>query len=210
MLDELVQSMGVGLVPDDVENSIEGLFLIGQAKALAAAGSFDEAATMQAWPGLATDGISDYEQILQLTLETTEEERRRAAEEAWVGIPPTTFPLLTEALKAIDPRYETLDIPWDEGTTTEWGRTMQGQSGQDAFGGGRTATAIPGYSTNEVFFALFDVGPGQLTDDERIAYEQGRRLLHDSLPAWMDYQIATDDGTFTLDVSVLDGGMLGS
>jgi len=206
---ELVQAFGYGLVPDDIEESIEGLFLIGMAKALAAAASFDEAAATQVFPGLATDAIADYEQILQLAIESVDEEdRRRAVEEQWTWIPPTTMPLISERLLEIDPRFDLLDVTWLESATTHFGRTMQGQSGEDAFGGGRTATNVPAFSNADVVYVFLDVGAGPLSDSARSAYERGRRLLHDSIPAWMDYQIATDTD-FILDLSVLDGTMFG-
>jgi len=169
----------------------------------------DGKAALQAFPNLATDLISMYEEILGTfpAPGQDDESRRLAATELWTRQASGVGPRLSERLEAMDPRFSIIDPPHGRVTTTQHGRTIEPMDGSEPTNIiGQIATGIPNFSHDFMFHLRLDLGLGVApTQSELKTLDTAKNLLQSDLPAWVDFAISADD-EFQIDVSLLDYG----
>lgn len=173
----------------------------------------DESATAQAWPHLATDLISAYEEILGTfpAPNETDEERRQEAVDLWVRRVNGATPRISEKLLELDSRISLLNPAQDTEVTGQHGRTVQPRDGTEPFDpvGPRVGTSWPNYSSNFVTRMFFDIGSAVVpTQAEQKTTELAKEVLNENLPAWTFYAIAYATDGFTLDLDLLDSESL--
>jgi hypothetical protein len=201
-----------GYSTDDDE--IEALWRQAKADALAALGTFDERAAMQASPETATDYISVYEEILGITIDTeqSDQQRRDVIVPDYTGIPESWTSGIDRAIKLIDTLASVLHRPWINSGSCQIGRWYEPFDGTDTYDalGFRAATSWPNVSDMHSVIVLYDIGSGAVPNRE----QQRKALqiqdhLNEVCPAWVDFHIVYSTG-FVLDLSRLDATGFGS
>jgi hypothetical protein len=201
------------------EGTIEDEWRFAKARGLAAAASAEGRAVHQFFPMFATDAIPTYEDKLGIVPppEACEAERRQVVWEQWVKVISATASNIETELQKISPYFSVVPIDRKYTKTTIPGRYFEDHEIGDpeacgpAFGGGRTHTAFPNYSTQFVCYVQFDTGStGYITESQKRLINRAKDLLNTVLPAWVGFQISqvteiSGDG-FILDLSLLDLG----
>lgn len=210
MYEQLRDAVGIGGWDPREDESIDGIIRAAKAKGLAAAASHDASAALQAFAGMAVDQLEWFERALGIVASPDEPlvDRQAVVALKWVRVVSAVVPELEERLQSIDQRFSILSVDWKKESTTTLGKPFEQHDGSDAFGGGRTSTQLPNYSSEFVLRVLLDLGSGVAPDQEDLRrIDTAKRLLGEALPSWMTFTIGTEQG-FVLDRSVLDGAML--
>jgi hypothetical protein len=214
-LDDLYQALrsavGEGGSAEQDATTIDGLWRLCRARAIASVASFGERAATQAFPDRATDLLPYYERLLRpIATGETDDERREAAALSYALQIASSVRDIAIALRAIDPRFNVTATLPAQSDTTLFGRAFEGLDGSLPFGGGRKSTRYPNYSTEFILFVVLDLGGGvQPTTVDRRLMASAAQLLNNVLPAFNDWQIVTHRG-FTLDIDRLDLTALGA
>jgi hypothetical protein len=206
--DALRSSVGIGgSGPRD--GIMEG-WRFAKARGLAAA-TMDARVFFQWFPGLATDLLPMYEQLLGVPAgpNDSEQDRRARVDALWTRIVSAVTPDLLARLQEIAP---SVTIVAPNGVTAR--RTVPGRGFEDydpdAFGSSGPAfnigkqSVFPAYADDYVLYVYYPLPPGSLTDNQRLTIQRLTDVLHESLPAWCQFYIFTQDGGFILDVDLLD------
>jgi len=197
MLERTVGKGGSADDPDTVEQAWR------RSKALGlSASNADERAVLQWFPDTATDFLPEHERILQIDVppNASEQERRNAVEARFVDEASSVVSDLETRLRAIDPALSLVEVPHAEAKTTEAGRTAEPRDGSEPFGAGMTQTEFPNLSDDFVEVVHYDIGPAgsEPTIAQEKTIEEAKEALHEQLPAWIDFRVATEIG-ITLD-----------
>ena len=189
------------------DESLEAIWRQCKARVIAASGTFDERAALQAFPDLATDLLPYYERTLadrRRSASETDEVRRARLAARWTDEIGGNDAALEAALQTIDSRFTVVPAVESDATTTIWGRWFEDLAGTEPFNGGRSATLFPNYSTEFVLTALLTLSGGGIDLDAQRAIAEAQDFLADNLAAWIGIQVAVDVAGFHLDVDVLD------
>lgn len=198
-------SVGAGGSAED-ENGIDAIWRQARASALAAASTTGERAVIQAFPEHATDLLEYYEDLLAAPREedATVLERQLVVATLYAQRVRSSVPDIEADLAAIDPRFEVIDAPHEQGTETLLGRGFEDLAATLPFNGGRKSTFFHNYSTDFVVFANFDIGSGfEPSIAELKLIELAKAHLNSVLAAHVMFQVSTAIG-FILDESLLD------
>jgi hypothetical protein len=201
-----------GYSTDDDE--IESLWRQAKADALAALGTFDERAALQASPETATDHIPLYEEMLGIVADTSlsDEQRRNIIVPDYTGVPEAWTLGLNDQLHRIDPSASVLQRPWENSGSCQIGRWYQPFDGTDRYDpdGTRVATSFPNVSDMHSVIVHYDIGQYSAPNRE---HQRKASLMLDQLyevcPAWVDIHIIYSIGFF-LDRSRLDATGFGT
>ena len=146
----------------------------------------------------------------------SDEERRQRIVDRWVRSIDASGRGIEEDLQGIDPLFSLIAVDHDTSRTTHFGRFFEDFAPGDpdacgpAFGGGRTATDWPNYSTYRKTIVRYDLPTGQLTAEAKKRMDRAREVLREVLPSWADYSMFVGAPGFILDQSLLDVGAFGS
>jgi hypothetical protein len=210
----LKQSVGRGGAAAD--GTLEAEWRLAKARGLAAAFCMDRA-IMQFFPHLATDAIPLYEALLEIIPPpgANEEERSQVITDRWTRVVSAVTSDLEAELKAIHPDFKIVQPDRRHTAVTVMGRAFEDHDPSDeracgpAFGGGRTFTRFPNYSTEFVCYVQFGAA-GVMSEERKRLINRAKEVLRNALPAWVGYQISQDtsgpNGGFILDLSLLDHG----
>jgi len=196
------------------DSEIEALWRQAKADALAAIGTFDERAAMQASPETATDYIPVFEEILGITIDTerSEQQRRDVIIPDYTGVPEAWTSGLNDAIARIDSLASVLFRPWNNSGTCQIGRWYEPFDGSDTYdaSGLRNSTAWPNVSDMHSVIVKYDIGQGVVPNREqqRKAIQIQDHLI-EVCPSWVDFHIIYSTG-FVLDLSLLDATGFGS
>lgn len=195
-----------GYASDD--NEIEALWRQAKADALAALGTFDERAALQASPESATDYIPVYEEILGITVDTnlSDQQRRNVIVPDYTGVPESWTSGLNDAIHRIEPLASVLVRPWINSGSCQIGRWYEPFDGSDTYdsSGQRNATSWPNVSDAHSVIVKYDIGEGVAPNREQQRKAiQIQSHLNGVCPAWVDFHIVYSIG-FELDTSLLD------
>jgi hypothetical protein len=195
-----------GYASDDDE--IEALWRQAKADALAALGTFDERAALQASPETATDYVSVYEEILGITVDTdlSEQQRRDVIVPDYTGVPEAWTLGLNDAIHRIDPIASILVRPWINSGTCQIGRWYEPFDGSDTYdsSGQRNSTSWPNVSDAHSVIVKYDLGQGVAPNREQQRKTiQIQNHLNEVCPSWVDFHVIYSIG-FELDTSLLD------
>lgn len=162
-----------------------------------------ERALNQFAPGTATSGLSFYADLFQLFGLPDQEIRDRATQLS-IDIADAGTPSLLEKLKAIDPAFDIIELPWAQTVTTIHGAAFEGTSLPFHYSHS-VETGYPNYSTAFVVNVTYDTGGEPPSDASQLrVIAEAKAFLDDELPAWVDYTIGSGDNGFILDSSHLD------
>ncbi len=216
------------------EGSLEAEWRKSKTMGLVSLGTFDERATNQAFPNVATDHLVLFEQMLSISPDDskTDQERREVVVPDYTGIPEVWYARLVEQLQLIDGRAALLLPDWASRSTTMGGRAF---GNFDAVPGfeydavasvlnpawdgsdpsipqfiARSFTRFPAASDTHRALVHFALGSGVLpTRDILQKTEVMKNLMNEILPAWVDFRVIYAIG-FILDESLLDATGFGS
>lgn len=198
--------------------TVEGAWRWSKAYALAAMLS-DERAVYQIFFDRCTDSIPMYEDLLGITAPSAssdEERRQEIVTQVVDGISGVEGPLL-EDLENIDENFSIVYADHDYADVTENGRGFEDYdpAGADAcgpaFGGSRSSTEWPNYSSDYVCLVQFSVAPASVTATHQRHIAKGKALLNRALPCFVDFRVISDPtGGFILNLSLLDLGAFGA
>ena len=197
------------------DDEIESLWRQAKADALAAIGTFDERAAMQASPETATDHIPLYESMLGITTDTerSDQQRRDVIVPDYTGVPEAWTLGLDSALERIDPLITILPRPWLNSGTCQIGRWYEPLNGvSDLYdpGGPRKATAYPNVSDMHSVIIKYDIGGGVVPNrEQQRKLNQAIAHVNEVCPSWIAIQSVYSTGFF-LDVSLLDATGFGT
>lgn len=217
------------------EDSIEAEWRKSKTMGIVSLGTFDERATNQAFPNVATDHIALFEQMLGIVTDDskTDEERRDVIIPDYTGVPEVWFSRLQEQIQLVDPRAGVLLPAWKSRSTTMGGRAFgpfEPIAGfeYDAVGSilnpewtgpgdpdhaefiARSFTRFPAISDANRAIVLYDIGSGVAPSRDILTKtEIMKSMLNELLPAWVDFRIIYSVG-FILDQSLLDATGFGS
>lgn len=197
------------------EESLEAQWRKSKVLGLVALSTFDERATNQYFPDVATDHIVLFEEMLGIVPDDTktDEERRQVIVPDYTGVPETWYSRLQEQLQLIDERASILTRDWAKTGTTYGGRAFEPFVPVAGFeystGSGRTFTRFPAASDAHRVHVLFDIGSSAPSRDILRRVDNMKALLNDVIPSWMDFRINYAIG-FILDQSLLDATGFGS
>lgn len=186
--------------------SIEDLWRIAKAQAIAASMSQVERAFTQAFPNLATDHLPLLEEELAVPREATDHERRVTVAEAYTRVAPADIPNITQDLLDLSPYYSVINHARSGSIIAHQGKALAPLSGTPAynFGGG---TQFPCYSTHHYLFVGWDVAASGLATPDATLLDRTERFLNEALPSYVDWQISQLQTGFFLDGGV-DGTSL--
>lgn len=196
------------------DDEIEALWRQAKSDALAALGTFDERAAMQASPETATDYIPVYEEILGITIDTerSDQQRRDVIVPDYTGVPEAWTTGLNEAIARIDTLASVLFRPWRNSGTCQIGRWYEPFDGSDPYdaSGSRNSTAWPNVSDMHTVIVKYDIGSGVAPNREQLRKAiQIQNHLNEVCPSWVDFHLIYSTG-FILDRSLLDATGFGS
>lgn len=194
----------VGDLASAEDATIEDAWRRAKAITLGALMASGDRAANQGSPLLATDFLTYYEDLLAIASsdEQPTHERNVEAAQRFTSLPYAYAAAALAELHKIDATFALLDQGHDDTITTHEGRTFQDWAGAIPYGGGRTFSEYGFISSEYIFrFILPIAGAPDATAIAKIA--KARQRLHDILPAWMGFSIATATG-FVLDSSSLD------
>jgi hypothetical protein len=198
--------------------TVEGAWRWCRALALAAMFA-DERAAHDACYDRCTDTIPVFEDILNITapFASSDEERRQTIIDQIASGSTAISPTLEDELQEIDPLFTIVYAARDYADTTENGRAFEDYDPTDsqacgpAFGGGRSSTGWPNYSSDYICLVQYGVAAGAITAEQKRRIESAKAVLNRALPGWVDFMIVADPtGGFILDLSILDLGAFGS
>jgi hypothetical protein len=146
-------------------------------------------AAFQALPEAATDHLAAYERNLAIafTPGRTEQERRERVTAAWVREIVSTPRGIELSLQNISANYSLVPTDHDQTDSFQHGRAYPAR-GEEAT---RGTTNYPNYSTAFRVNAAYSVPVGE-TVIPAAHLTDGRQLLNDSLPAWVDFVISQE------------------
>jgi len=196
------------------DDEIESLWRQAKADALAALGTFDERATMQASPLTATDHIPLYEESLGIVADTSmsDEQRRNIIVPDYTGTPEAWTSGLNESLQRIDTLASILSRPWVNSGTCQISRWYQPFDGTDPYdpNGTRIATSYPNVSDMHSVIVQYDIGNYSAPNrEQQRKASQMINHLYEACPAWVDIRLVYAIG-FSLDRSRLDATGFGT
>jgi len=204
--------------PEDVPGTtIEGSWRWCRALALAAMQA-DERAVTDMFFSRCTDTLPVFEDLLGITAmsASSDEERRQAIIELVVHGSTAISSTLEDELEEIDPLFSIVYAPRDCADVTENGRAFEDYVPADptncgpAFGGGRSSTGWPNYSSDYICLVQYSVTIGAISAEQKRRIEDVKAVLNRALPSWVDFRIINDPtGGFILDLSLLDLGAFG-
>jgi len=211
----------VGLNNSAVEDvpgtTIEGAWRWCRALALAAVQS-DERAMTDMFFSRCTDTIAVFENLLGITAlaAASEEDRRQTIVDLIAHGATGISAILEDELQTIDPLFSIVYAPSDCADTTDYGRAFEDYVPGDpdacgpAFGGGRSSTGWPNYSSDYVCLVQYSVAIGAISAEQKRRIVSAESVLNRALPAWVNFSIVADPtGGFILDLSLLDLGAFG-
>jgi hypothetical protein len=220
---QLKQLVGKG--GSAADGTIDAEWRFARARGIAASIA-EERAVNQMIPSLCTDFIPMWEAILGIVpvVDEPEASRRRKIVDRVTRRINTSVDGLNAELQQIDSRFAVHcpesdpDDPqseWYHEITTVPGRGFEDWDPNDseacgpAFGGGRSSTSLPNYSSKRVVKVIFDIPQGSLSAEQAILINRAEGVLTEVLSAVCGYQVSTSvdigDG-FILDLSLLDLG----
>lgn len=196
------------------DDEIEALWRQAKADAMAALETFDERAALQAFPTLATDHLSLYEETLGLPTdpEQADQQRRDIIVPDYAGVPQAWTSALVDALQRIDTSVSIRTRTWDSAGTCEIGRWYEPFDGSDTYdqNGNRIATAWPNPSDMHSVIVEYNIGNGIEPNREQLRrVESMRDHLNEVCPSWVDHHIIHAVGII-LDQSRLDATAFGT
>lgn len=191
---QLLDALGEGWLPDELDRTVVGDWLASEALGLAAIASFDERAALQYFPDRATDAVGAFERMLGLTTGGDDLAPRIAANAAaWTSVASAEGPELREALQAIDPRADLLVTSFAQEDATQSGRP-NGDAGEP-YGDARLASEWPNYGGMFHVRVLFDVGyDGPLGAADLLVDARIKEHLCKVLPSVCDFAVITERG----------------
>jgi hypothetical protein len=197
--------------------TVEGAWRWCRAIALSAMQG-DERATTDTFFSRCTDTLPVFENLLGITAlaAASDEERRQAIIDLVVRGATAIHETLEDELQSIDPLFTIVYAPRDCADITENGRAFEDYLPADpahcgpAFGGGRSSTGWPNYSSDYICLVQYGVAIGAISAEQKRRIEDVKAVLNRALPSWVDYMIVADPtGGFILDLSILDLGSFG-
>jgi hypothetical protein len=204
-------------VEDIPGTTVEGSWRWCRALAIAAMQA-DERAMIDAIFSRCTDTIPVFEDMLGITSLAAEsdEDRRLAIVELVARGAEAISGTLEDELQEIDSLFTVVYASHDYADTTENGRAFEDYLPADpaacgpAFGGGRSSTGWPNYSSDYVCLVQYSVAAGAISAEQKRRIVSAEAVLNRALPAWVDFSIVADPtGGFILDLSLLDLGAFG-
>jgi len=192
------------------EGTIEAAWRWARARGLR--GAFcDGRAALCYFPDRTVDAIAVYEEILQLTSAPTEtdEERRAAIVDKWIGLIDVSTSSLEDELQKIDSRFSILEHDFATSTTTQRGRAFEDWDPTDPLACGPDfgvikSTMWPNYSTEFVCQIMYALPVGPISTDALHCLDEAKTLLNEALPAWVDFEFTRTQTGFLLDIDLLD------
>jgi hypothetical protein len=203
--------VGEGIpVPGDEygDESFVEIWRMAKAQGLASVASFGEAAMYQAFPDTATDEIATYEDILGVfpPFDAPDETRRQLIVDRWILSIESSALKLEDQLAALDYRFSFIAPDPDVVQHVIPGKVLDPVGAiSGTFMNGRKHSSWPNYSSDYVLRVLFSIGNVPLTEETAAIRSKAIDILQESLPAWVDFTIASTQG-FLLDSSLLDLG----
>jgi hypothetical protein len=216
------------------EGSLEAEWRKSKTMGLVALGSFDERATNQAFPHVATDHLVLFEKMLGIVPDETktDEERRDVVVPDYTGVPEVWYSQLVAQLQRVDERADVLLPTWKTRGVTMPGRAFGAFNPVPGFqydavasvqnpawspgdtehpeSLARTFTHFPAASDVHRAIVHFDIGSGvEPSRDINAKVAIMKTMLNELLPAWVDFRIIYAVG-FILDESLLDVTGFGS
>lgn len=197
--------------------TVEGSWRWCRALALAAMQA-DERAMIDMFFSRCTDTIPVFEDLFGITAlaAASDEDRRQAIIELVSQGATAISATLEDELQTIDPLFTVVYASHDYADTTENGRAFEDYLPADpaacgpAFGGGRSSTDWPNYSSDYVCLVQYSVAAGAISAEQKRRIASVESILNRALPAWVDFSIIADPtGGFILDLSLLDLGAFG-
>lgn len=198
--------------------TVEGAWRWSRALALAAMKA-DERAVYQTFFDRLTDSLSVWEDLLGITApsaSSNEERRQTIIDQVVSGATAVEGPLQDE-LQEIDALFSIVYADHDYADVTEPGRGFEDYVPADPdacgpeFGGGRSSTEWPNYSSDFVCLVQYGVAAGAITAEQRRRIAAAEAVLNRALPSHVDFMIVADPtGGFILDLSILDLGAFGA
>lgn len=167
------------------EDSIDDAWLRTEAEAIAASADAVERAIANAHGFSATDQLEPLERRYGLEPTGTEQERRERVAAFELAESRADCPTLDAELAAISPFFSTEIIARDAQIVAVPGRWLAARSGTPFYGAAGQPWA--NYSDAYVYHVNWSTGAAGGIPREVIA--RAGRLLHATLPSWMDYQI---------------------
>lgn len=206
----LREAVGVGGSASD-DSGAEGGWRWCRARMIASAESALERATLQSFPGVATDHIAVFERLLGISPPTgsVDEARRKAIETQLVGRVEASLVGLRRQVRDIDPRLHVQVVPFDRAGLVYYGRAFQEHGtaairyGSGPFSPPSSATRYPAYTTVVRLTLLLDQGGTPPTDAEEGILQRASRVLRAALPTSVDFRLSVSAG-FSLDETPLD------
>jgi hypothetical protein len=205
--------------PEDVPGTtIEGSWRWCRALALAAMQG-DERSITDMFFARCTDTIPVFEDLLGITAlaAASDEDRRQEIINLIVHGATAIHATLEDELQTIDPLFTVVYASQDYADVTGNVRAFEDYVPADpdacgpAFGGGRSSTGWPNYSSNYICLVQYGVAIGAISSEQKRRIVAAQDVLNRALPAWVDYMIVADPtGGFILDLSILDLGSFGS
>ncbi len=194
------------------ENGVEDLFRQQKATAIAGAERAIERAFLQLFPGLATDALPLWEDLLLASGTDTEATLRALLVLAWQAPDGLTTPHLVEELTAISSQ---LTIAIEDVDTTHTTIAAKYQAPADnvppyglASPVGHISAVLPNYATRDIVRVTYTLASGETGIPSAVS-ARVEELLGRRLPAWQTWtlvQLDPDDGAGFF----LDGGTNGN
>lgn len=195
--------------------TIEAAWRLAKSQGLRAA-QVDDRAFYQNFPHTASDYIEVFEDLLGLNPGALcEQERRDQIKDRYVLQIDAAAPGLEDDLQEITTSVSLVDTDRDTAVRTINGRGFEDYDPTDAdacapeFGGSRTSTQYPNYSSDFVCVVYYNTGAGSLSGAQKIIIERLKKVLNESLPAWVDFSLTNQTAGFILDQDLLDIGSFG-
>ena len=193
------------------EGTIEAAWRWSRARGLRAAFCEGRAAANY-FPDRCVDAIEVYESILQkpASPEQSDEARRSEIVDGWVSTIDVSTSGLEARLQEIDSRFSILENDHETGTFTKFGRAFEDWDPSDpdasgpAFNGDIRSSDWPNYASDFNCIVLFALDAGTITSASVQTLERARKLLNDSLPAWVNFMFTRTTTGFILDIDLLD------
>lgn len=207
----LKQHVGTGGSAE--EQTIESEWRLARSRAVAA-GLAMERAIAQGIPSLVTSYMPVWEEILYLVTNEAASDQVRRTEiiDRVTRQIEADHPKLELQLQEIDPLFSIIASDAESSRTTTVGRgfedwdTASTSAVGPAFGGGRTFTAVPNFSSDFICTVSYDIDPSGLSNEQLRRIQRARDVLNEVLPSWVDWRIFIGTGGFILDESLLDLG----
>ena len=197
--------------------TVEGAWRWCRAYAMAAMWD-DERAAVDAFFARCTDTLPVFEALLGITslAAASDEDRRQAIIDLVTRGATAVHETLEDELQSIDPLFTIVYAPYHCSDITENGRAFEDYVPADptacgpAFGGGRSSTGWPNYSSDYICLVQYGVAIGAISSEQKRRITAARAVLNRALPSWVDWSIIADPtGGFILDLSLLDLGAFG-